>query len=139
MGKLKALIEQNRDKILQFIRFCIVGTVAAGIHYGLYFLLMDVVGWNYNAAYASGYIISFICNYIASCYFTFHSRPSWGHLLGFAGSHGVNFLLHMGLINLFTWLAVNKYIAPILTMGVAMLVQYAILNFVFKDRGDRLE
>ena len=40
MGKLKEFINKDRDQIKQFIRFCIVGTVAAGIHYGIYYMLL---------------------------------------------------------------------------------------------------
>ena len=29
----------DRDKLMQFVRFCIVGTVAAAIHYGVYYLM----------------------------------------------------------------------------------------------------
>ena len=133
MGKLKELINKNRDQIKQFIRFCIVGTVAAGIHYGIYYVLLRL-GAGHNLAYATGYILAFICNFIATSYFTFRTGPSWGKFAGFAGSHAVNFLLHMVLLNVFLWIGMHELIAPIVVMLVAMLVQYTILNFVFKKK-----
>ena len=131
MSRLKELITEHRDQIIQFIRFCIVGTVAAGIHYGIYYILLRI-GAGHNLAYATGYILAFICNFIATSYFTFRSSPSWGRFVGFAGSHAVNFILHMVLLNVFLWMGMHELIAPIVVMLVAMLVQYTILNFVFK-------
>ena len=131
MENIKSLIKNNRDQIIQFIRFCIVGTVAAGIHYGIYYVLLRL-GAGHNLAYATGYILAFICNFIATSYFTFKTGPSWGKFAGFAGSHAVNFLLHMVLLNVFLWMGMHELIAPIVVMLVAMLVQYTILNFVFK-------
>lgn len=133
MGKIKEFITGKRQQIVQFIRFCIVGTVAAGIHYGIYYVLLRV-GAGHNLAYATGYIISFVCNFIATSYFTFRSSLSWGRFAGFAGSHAVNFLLHMTLLNVFLWIGMHELIAPIAVMLVAMLVQYAILNLVFRKK-----
>lgn len=133
MGKIAQLIRNNREQIVQFIRFCIVGTVAAGIHYGIYYVLLRL-GTGHNLAYATGYILAFVCNFIATSYFTFRTGPSWGKFAGFAGSHAVNFLLHMALLNLFLWMGMHELIAPIVVMGVAMLVQYTILNFVFRKK-----
>ena len=90
----RQLIKKNSKQIMQFMRFCIVGTLAAGIHYGIYYVLLRL-GAGHNLAYATGYIISFVYNFIATSYFTFQSSPSWGRFVGFAGSHAVNFLLHM--------------------------------------------
>lgn len=133
MKNIKSLIKDNREQIIQFIRFCIVGTVAAGIHYGIYYLLLRL-GAGHNLAYATGYILAFICNFIATSYFTFRTGPSWGKFAGFAGSHAVNFLLHMVLLNVFLWMGMHELIAPIAVMLVAMLVQYTILNFVFRKK-----
>ena len=32
---------QSKSKRYQFIRYCTVGTLAAGIHYGVYYLLQE--------------------------------------------------------------------------------------------------
>ena len=117
------------DKACQFVRFCIIGTCAAAVHYGIYFLLqlwMDV-----NVAYTAGYVISFVGNFYATNYFTFHTMPTWRNFTGFAGSHAVNYVLHIVLFNLFLWMGIHRLIAPPLVMLVAMLVQFTILRFVF--------
>jgi len=118
-------------KLGQFLRFCIIGTLAACVHYGIYYAL-QYFEVNLNVAYTTGYIISFIGNYIATNYFTFRTLPSWKNFLGFSGSHVINYFLHMLLFNFFLFLGVHKLIAPPLVMLVAMLVQFTILRFVFK-------
>jgi len=140
--KLLSVWDQLPERYQSFIRFCIVGAIAAAVHYGIYYLLL-LVGCPVNPAYIAGYIVSFVGNYFATSYFTFHSKPSWGHFVGFAGSHALNFVLHIVLLNFFLWLLplvlgtgehFNELIAPILVMTVAMVIQYTILNMVFKDR-----
>ena len=123
-------IFRNGTGVAEFIRFCIIGTLAAAVHYGVYYLLL-LVGVNVNISYAAGYIISFIGNFFATSRFTFRTKPSWGRFAGFAGSHGINFLLHMVLLNVFLHFGMHRLIAPIVVMLVAMAVQFIILHFVF--------
>jgi len=120
---------KNNERVMQFIRFCIIGTCAAAVHYGIYFLLQYWI--NLNIAYTAGYVISFVGNYFLTNYFTFRTRPSWGKFIGFAGSHGLNYFLHIVLFNIFLWAGVHKLIAPPLVMLVAMLVQFSVLRIVF--------
>jgi putative flippase GtrA len=80
-----------------------------------------------------------VYNFIATNYFTFHTKPTWKNFVGFAGSHGVNYFLHIILFNVFLWLGVHRLIAPPLVMLVAMLVQFTILHFVFNRWGKKNE
>ena len=45
----------------------------------------------------------------------------------------------MVLLNVFLWMGMHELIAPIAVMLVAMLVQYTILNFVFKGGRKKTE
>lgn len=131
--KAKAEALRNNDKgKAQFLRFIINGCFSAGVHYGIYFLLQFLI--EVNAAYAVGYIVSFIVNYFTTCYFTFRSAPTWKLFVGFSGSHGVNFGLHVFLFWCCMQLDVNRFIAPVVVMGIAMLVQFSILRFVFRHK-----
>ena len=120
----------RQPKVQQFIRFCIIGVCASGVHYGIYYLLMRV-GVEVNVAYTAGYLLSFVCNFYATNYFTFRTIPSWRRFLGFAGSHGINYLVHMVLLNLLLWLGMSQELAPLAVMVVAMFIQFFILRFVF--------
>ena len=49
---------KSKEKRYEFIRFCVVGVVASGLHYGVYYLLQTRI--NVNVAYTVGYLISLI-------------------------------------------------------------------------------
>lgn len=116
----------------QFIRFILNGCLAAAIHYGVYYLCQLFI--EVNIAYAIGYIVSFLVNYYTTCRFTFRQQPTWSHFIGFSGSHVVNFVLHIVLFWCCMQLGIHRLIAPIIVMCIAMLVQFTILRFVFKDK-----
>ena len=103
-------------KVREFIRFGIVGIVAVGIHYGVYMLLLIAMGidwraaagtnWHTNVAYTIGYIISLGCNLWLTAYFTFKERITAKRTGGFVISHGINYILHIILLNLYLWMGV---------------------------------
>ena len=71
--------EMIKDKkVQQFLRFCCVGTVAAGIHYGVYVVvqLIATSGFWLNMAYTVGYVVSLVCNFFMTTYITFRSKAS---------------------------------------------------------------
>lgn len=116
----------------EFVRFVMVGILATALHYGLYFILQNII--NVNVAYTFGYIISFIANFYLTAYFTFSRKPSWRKAFGFGGAHLVNYLLHMGLLNLFLWLGLSKPYAPIPVFAIAIPVNFLLVRFVFKRK-----
>ena len=128
----------SKSKRYQFIRYCTVGSLAAGIHYGVYFVLQEYELVNLNIAYTIGYATSFICNFFMTSYFTFRSNPSLKKALGFGGSHLVNYLIHMGLFNLFLSLDVNQEIAPLFVLAAAVPVNFVMLRFVFKHKKEQV-
>ena len=97
---------KDKEKLFEFIRFCFVGTIAAGIHYGIYYLLQVYI--NVNVAYTTGYLISLVCNFFLTAYLTFHSAPSIKKVIGFGGSHLVNYLIHMFLFNFFLYIGISR-------------------------------
>ncbi len=126
----------EREKLMQFVRFCIVGTVAAAIHYAVYYLLQLVTegGLWLTVDYTAGYLVSLVCNFFMTTYFTFRSRPSAGKVAGFGFSHVVNYALHIVLFNLFMALGVHRLVAPVLVLMVAVPTNFLILRFVYRKR-----
>jgi len=119
-------------KFWQFVRFAVNGCLSSAIHYGIYCLLLLWV--NENVAYVTGYIVSFISNFFLTSYFTFRTKPTLKRFIGFSGSHAVNFGLHIVLFNVTLQLGVHRLIAPFIVMGIAMIVQFTILRFVFRTK-----
>lgn len=115
--------------LTQAIRFVLVGGLATALHWGIY--LLGMLWLPANPAYALGYILSFFFNFMASAHFTFQTTPSWHKFLGMAGAHGINFILHMGLLNLFLCLAIPKNWIPLPVYLIAMPVNFILVRIAF--------
>ena len=123
---------KSKEKRYEFIRFCVVGVVASGLHYGAYYLLQTKI--DVNVAYTVGYLISLICNFFLTSYLTFHSSPSIRKALGFGGSHLINYLIHLSFLNLFLYLGISKVLAPVLVLAIAVPINFILLRWVFKHK-----
>ena len=123
--------------IWEFVRFGLVGGFCTALHYGIYFLLQLAI--EVNVAYTVGYQLSFIANFYLTSYFTFGTAPSWRKLFGMAGAHGVNYLLHMVLLNLFIWIGVRQEFAPLPVFAIAIPVNFILVRFVFKHKTENYE
>jgi putative flippase GtrA len=115
--------------MVQVVRFGIVGVVCTILHYGIYLLLHSLIGA--NPAYIVGYLLSFVLNFYLTAYFTFKTGPSWSKLFGMAGAHGVNFLLHLALLNLFLYVGVPEQLAPFPVFAIAIPINFLLVRFVF--------
>lgn len=114
----------------ELIRFGVVGAIATLLHYGIYLFMQLYV--DVNIAYTVGYMISFLLNFYLTSYFTFRVKPSWGKMFGMGISHGINFLLHICLLNLFLWFGISKTLAPVPVFCIAIPVNFLLVRFVFK-------
>lgn len=114
----------------EFVRFAIVGVIATGIHYAIYLALKQII--NLNISYTAGYVISLICNFFLTAKFTFKTETSAKRGLGFIGSHLVNYLLHMALLNLFIWTGIPSSYAPIPVYCIAIPVNFLLVRTVFR-------
>ncbi len=128
----KRTFEKMKDKRLvrEMVRFALVGVVATAVHYIIYWLLQHVI--NVNVAFTFGYLLSFLLNYYLSARFTFKEKTSAKNGAGFAMAHTVNYLLQMGLLNLFLWMGVSKSLAPIPVYCIAVPVNFILVRTVFK-------
>ena len=70
--KIKSLKENQ--KLLEFVKFCIVGGVSTGIDACIFFTVKQFT--IYQIALVSGYAISFIANYFMTVLWTFKSKPN---------------------------------------------------------------
>lgn len=130
------MAKPGREKIMQFVRFCIVGTVAAGIHYAVYYVMQLFLqgGFWLTVDYTVGYAVSLVCNFFMTTYFTFRSHVSAGKAAGFGFSHVVNYTLHIVLFNLFMALGIHRLVAPVLVLMVAVPTNFLILRFVYRKK-----
>ena len=129
-------LRKEDGKVQEFIRFCIVGVIAAGIHYLVYYLLQLLSNGSLwlSIAYTIGYVVSLVCSFFMTTYFTFRSKVSVGKAAGFSFSHIVNYTLHILLFNLFISLDIHRLIAPILVLMIAVPTNFSILHFVYRNK-----
>lgn len=119
-------------KYQEIIRFCIVGILATGIHYGIYLLLNQfVLVW---LAYSIGYAISFVFNFYMTSVFTFKEKATVRKGIGFVFSHIINYLLHILFLSLFIWIGVGESYAPILVYLIVIPINFLLVRFVFKSK-----
>ncbi len=114
------------------LRFVVVGGAATVLHYVVYVVLSLCMPP--NPAYVIGYALSFVGNFYATSYFTFRTMPTFRRLVGMAAAHGINFLLHIALLNLFLWLGVAAWLVPVPVYAVAIPVNFLLVKQAFKKR-----
>ena len=121
---------EKKETFGELIRFGIVGTTSAAIHYGIYWVLQHWI--NVNVAYTIGYVLSFLVNYYLSAHFTFKENTSATNGIGFGGAHLMNYLLHIVLFNFFLWIGLSRELAPIAVLAIAVPANFLMVRFVFK-------
>jgi putative flippase GtrA len=120
----------KKETFGELIRFGIVGTTAAAIHYGVYWVLQHWI--NVNVAYTIGYAISFLLNYYLSAHFTFKEKASAKNGIGFGSAHLFNYCLHIVLLNFFLWIGLSRELAPIAVLAIAVPTNFVLVRFAFK-------
>lgn len=128
------IIKQD-TKIGQFCRFILVGGIATILHYIIY-LGLQTIGIKLNVAYSIGYALSFVFNYIASNYFTFKATPSAKSGVRFIGAHICNYLLQMGLLNIYIYIGIPQSIAPIGVFMIAIPVNFILVKIAFREKNN---
>lgn len=124
MNKLK--------QIPEFLRFVMVGLFCYRAALWHLFCLAKFI--QVNVAYTLGYVLSFVANFYLTAYFTFGQPPSWKKAFGFGGAHLTNYLIHIGLLNLFLRLGFSRPLAPIPVFLIAIPVNFLLVRFVFKQK-----
>ena len=93
--------------------------------------LWRMLAANPTLSFTAGYAVGFVCNYFLTTFFTFRSKPSSRNAVGFGFSHLLNYLLEVGLLNLFLWIGFGEFLAPILVLIVVVPINFLILHFVY--------
>lgn len=120
----------DKERLMEVIRFGIVGCIATAIHYTIYLCVMGFM--HATIAYSIGYIISFCANFLLSNYFTFHTKPTLKKGIGFALSHIINYLLHIGILNGLLYLGISKVIAPLFVFAIVIPVNFILVRLSLK-------
>ena len=137
---LTALFLNNR----RFVLYCIIGLTGTTLDFCLYSALVKWTGMHYQLANAIGYTSGTVLSFMLNVLLNFKTRD-WLPLrflsfcsvafLGWASSAGILFVT-VGRLGL------DKYLAKLITMVVAVLLQYnlnRLLSFRKTDPGGARE
>lgn len=122
----------KKYKLEEFIKFVIVGFMATAISYVIYYFLQKKI--NENIAYTIGYGTSFCFNFIASNLFTFKTKPNAQKGFRFAFAHFMNYLIQLGLLNLFILVNIPKEYAPIPIYIIAIPLNFIFVRLALKNK-----
>lgn len=125
-------IPVTKARLKEFMLFGIVGSTAMAIHYGIYYVLLRFLP--VNVSFSLGYLISFLCNFTMTSYFTFRVKPSVSRFFRFAVSHGTNYLLQILLLNFIIHVTgLNERMAPIPVYAISVPVNYMLVRLAMKS------
>lgn len=116
--------------LMQTFRFILVGAIATGLHYLIYWILLRWI--NASVAYTIGYIVSFCINYLLTTLFTFKKGFTIKNGFGFCAAHLINYAIHIVLLNIVLWMGVSDVWAPVPVFCIAIPVNYLLLTRIYK-------
>jgi len=107
----KKISLHRRPSIRQFVKFCIVGGIAAVINFSFLYALTEWSGWWYIYSAIFGFLISAIFNFNANKFWTFKNRDR--------GRHALNQVFKFSLV-LVAGLLINTLLIYAVTEGVGL-------------------
>lgn len=130
--KIRKQYSRYSGRLGELLRFGVVGVFATALHYIIYYFLLLFTG--HNIAYTVGYILSFLCNFFLSSYFTFRVIPSFTRLIRFATSHLFNYLFGIVMLNVFILIGMSRELALLPVLILAIPVNYLTVRLALKFR-----
>lgn len=115
-----------RGHLGEIVRFGAVGTVALIVHYGVYRALLPAM--SENAAFAIGFVASFLCNFVLTTLFTFHVGFAMRRFVRFTASHAVNYIVQAVLLNFFLFVGVPPTLAPLPVYAISVPISFLLVR-----------
>lgn len=128
------------DLKTQLVRFVLTGGLSAVVDFGLYVLLLNVVGVPVNPAKAVGFIAGTTTAYLINRRWTFQAPPSRARFVAVVVLYAVTFAVQVG-INWLVYRALDEELwwrvplAFVVAQGTATVINFAVQRAViFKIR-----
>jgi len=138
-GQNTASSSQNR-KIVQFIKYCMVGVLNTLVTLGVIYICKSLLGWNLYVSNALGYVCGVINSFLCNKQWVFHSNGSYSReamkfVLGFALCYALQlWVVWMLTESQFGRLNFNILGIILSGYGIATLlgnVVYTLANFIY--------
>ena len=123
------------DRAHEFARFIIAGSINTGVGFGVYLLLLPLVG--YQPAYAAAYLVGILIAYLLNSIFVFRSRISVSTAIRYPLVYLIQYLFGaMLLFGLVAGLGLGRRWAALIALILSVPVSY-VLNRVVLVRRER--
>ena len=132
--------DTRTEKILQFVRYCLVGVLNTLVTLGVIYLCKSFLGWNLYVSNALGYICGVINSFLCNKSWVFKSKGGYRkEAIRFFIGFGLFYALQFFVV----WMLTNSWIGSLDFMvygvvisgyGIATLlgnVMYTLANFVY--------
>lgn len=121
---------------MQFLRFLVTGGINTALTYGLYLLLLPLLG--YLPAYSVAYVVGILLSYWLNSVFVFRQPMNWRSLARFPLVYVVQYLLTAALLWLFVdRLGVDQRIALLAAIAVTVPVTFLAARLAILAGRDR--
>lgn len=127
-----------REKIIQFLKFGLVGGSNTLISLLIYYILI-FLGINYLISNSIGYIVSSISGYFLNKIWVFNSKDDKSNksLFKYYMVYGSSFILNIGVMYMFiNVIKISYIISPVLTMCITIPYNF-ILNKLWVFSADK--
>lgn len=135
---IKYLKKINKQNIIQLVKFALVGFSNAVVLFLVYNGLL-LLNWNYQLAYAVGFILSVLNAYFWNNRFVFNDKSSsfFKKIIKVYASYIFTYILSAILLYVWTQLVgIPKEIAPIINIVITTPVNF-LLNKLWAFRNNR--
>lgn len=131
---------EKREKIIQFIKYCMVGVLNTLITFGVIYLCKSFLGLNLYVSNALGYICGVINSFLCNKSWVFRSSGSYHReAIKFLVGFGVCYALQFGVVLMLTESDFGQYdfrFGRIIISGYGIAtvlgnVVYTLANFVY--------
>ncbi len=140
-GSRERRIEPSAEVDLktQIIRFTLTGGFSAVVDYGLYSLLLNLVGLPVNVAKSIGFVAGTTTAYLINRRWTFQAAPSRVRFLAVVALYAVTFAVQVGINALLYFTLPGEWwrqpLAFVVAQGTATVINFVVQRLViFKIR-----
>ncbi len=117
----------SEGTIIQFAKFCLVGVLNTGIHYGVFLALFRLLDVYYLVSSTIGYCCGSLNSFVWNKMWTFQARGTRHStaFLKFAIVNGLSLLINVVSMKMFVaGIGLRPEFAQVLTIGLAVMVNF---------------
>ncbi len=121
--------------VTQLVRFAVTGALSAVVDFGLYVLLLEVVGLPVNPAKAIGFIAGTTTAYLINRRWTFNAAPSRARFTAVVILYALTFCVQVGI----NWVFYHAFdeglwwrvpLAYVIAQGTATVINFVVQRLV---------